>query len=176
MRVFVAIDLPKNLKEKISKIYRDVRGVRGKFVEPENLHITLKFLGEQPPHIVNEISRSLSEISYKSFKISVSGIGTFNNRVVWLGISDGFESTLEPHSLIDEKLKKIGFEKDKNFHPHITILRVKQILDKGAFTNFLENYSKKHIGSFVAKEFKLKRSILTPQGPIYEDIKVFNLE
>ena len=176
MRVFIAIDLPKDIRDSIAAIYRDLKGVRGKFVEPHNLHITLKFLGEQPPHTVNNVLKALSEITYKKFKVSVTGIGTFNNRVIWLGVSNGFEDILKLHSLVDDKLKKIGFEKERNFHPHITIFRVKQILDKRLFDSFLERNNKLYIGSFIVNEFKLKRSILTPEGPIYSDVGTFELE
>jgi len=175
MRVFIAIDLPEELKRKISEIYSEVRGVKGKFVEPENLHITLKFLGEQPPHIVNDVINLLSEINFEPFKVTLCGVGTFNNRVVWIGISDGFDRICSLHREIDSKLKTLEFEKDRNFHPHATILRIKHFTDKSSFDEFLEKYKEKVFGTFSVYEFKLKRSTLTPQGPIYTDLASFEL-
>ena len=176
MRVFVAIDLPESLKEKIFSIYPYVKGVRGKFVEKENLHITLKFLGEIQPNIVNKVKEALSQIEFEQFKVRVKGLGLFGNRVLWIGISTGFDNIVKLHEIIDKKLSELGFEEDFRFHPHITILRIKNILNRRDFEHFLEEFKNYEFGEFYVTEFKLKQSILRPEGPLYLDIKSFKLK
>ncbi|MEM4757742.1 MAG: RNA 2',3'-cyclic phosphodiesterase, partial [Nanopusillaceae archaeon] len=75
MRVFIAIDLPEEIKNKIVSYYKEIRGVYGKFVEKENLHITLKFLGELQPNIVEKIKKELENIKFPKFNIEVGGFG-----------------------------------------------------------------------------------------------------
>lgn len=176
MRVFIAIDLPEDIKEKISSFYKDVKGVNGKFVEKENLHITLKFLGELQPNFVEKIKEKLNEIKFRKFTISISGIGTFNRRVLWFGIKKGYYELLELHKLIDEKLNELKIPKDFEFSPHITILRIKNIFDNNSFDKSINNLKDIYIGEFIVDRFKLKQSILRPQGPLYLDVKEYLLE
>jgi len=175
MRVFIAIDLPEEIKNKIFSIYKDVKGVQGKFVERENLHITLKFLGELQPNIVEDVKNILDNVKYEKFAIRVKGIGMFGSRVLWIGVSKGFENIVKLHNIIDEELYKIKFPKDYDFHPHITILRIKNIVSKKDFDHFIEKYKDFEFGEFEVKEFKLKQSILRPEGPIYLDIQKYGL-
>lgn len=175
MRVFIAIDLPNNIKDKIYQEIKNIRGVKGKFVERENLHITLKFLGEIQPNAVEKIKKELENIKFQKFEIEIYGFGEFNNRVLWFGIKKGFDRIMELKKEIDNSLKKFGFMPDNNFHPHITILRVKEILSKEDYYHTLEKMKNIEIGRFLVEDFSLKQSILRREGPIYIDIKRYPL-
>jgi len=175
MRVFIAIDLPNNIKDKIYQEIKNIRGVKGKFVERENLHITLKFLGEIQPNVVEKIKKELENIKFQKFEIEIYGFGEFNNRVLWFGIKKGFDRIMELKKEIDNSLKKFGFMPDNNFHPHITILRVKEILSKEDYYHTLEKMKNIEIGRFLVEDFSLKQSILRREGPIYIDIKRYPL-
>ncbi|MEM1684249.1 MAG: RNA 2',3'-cyclic phosphodiesterase [Nanopusillaceae archaeon] len=174
MRVFIAIDLPEEIKNKIVSYYREIRGVNGKFVEKENLHITLKFIGELQPNIVEKISEELKNIKFSKFKIEIEGFGNFNNRVLWFGIKKGINEIITLKREIDKALKKFGFY-EEDFHPHITIFRIKQILSKSDYEHILEKFSSINIGEFVVEEFSLKQSILRREGPLYIDVAKYKL-
>jgi len=175
MRVFIAIDLPDNIKERIYQEIKNIKGVRGKFVERENLHITLKFLGELQPNVVEKIKKELENIKFQKFEIEVYGFGEFNNRVLWFGIKKGFDKIMELKKEIDNSLKKLNFPPDNDFHPHITILRVKKILSKEEYYHTLEKMKDIEIGRFLVEDFSLKQSILRREGPLYLDIKRYPL-
>ncbi len=180
MRVFIAIDLPDELKEEIFKIYNKIKFIRAKFVEKENLHITLKFLGELQPPKVKEIQEALKSIEFEKFKIRVKGLGAFPDfnriRVLWLGIAEGKEKLLELQRKVDIICKKFGFPLEKEYVPHITIARIKQVLNKEKFLEIIDELKNIDFGYFEVKEFKLKQSILRPQGPLYKDLEKYSLK
>jgi len=175
MRVFIAIDLPDSIKDRIYQEIKNIKGVRGKFVEKENLHITLKFLGELQPNLVEKIKKELEIIKFQKFEIEVYGFGNFNNRVLWFGIKRGYEKIMELKNEIDNILKKFNFMPDNEFHPHITILRIKEILSKEDYYHTLEKLKNVEIGKFLVESFSLKQSILRSEGPLYLDIKRYQL-
>lgn len=177
MRTFIALEIPDNVKEKIflslNEERKKWRGV--KWVEKENLHITLKFLGEVKEEKIPLISKVLDEVSerFKSFRLSLNVLGAFptlkNPRIFWIGISPE-EKVKEIFEFIEKKLKKLGFEKEKReFHPHITVARVKK---RGNF-----NIGEKKLGDgFEIKEVILFKSELRPEGPLYTPLKRVRLK
>lgn len=176
MRVFIAIDLPEDLRKKLVSYYSRLgRYVRGKFVEEENLHITLKFLGEQQPNIVEKVKKLLAEIRFERFTIKVKNLGAFpsleNPRVIWVGAYS--DELIRLVNEINNKLKRLGFPLEQNFVGHITLVRAKFILDKKGLHEFARKFDFDY--KFEAREFKLKRSILTPKGPIYSDLEAYPL-
>jgi len=175
MRVFIAIDLPDDIKNKIYEEIKNIKGVRGKFVERENLHITLKFLGELQPNIVEKIKKELDNIRFNKFEIEIYGFGNFNNRVLWFGVKKGYDKVVELKNEIDNMLKKFNFIPDTDFHPHITILRIKEIISREDYYHTLEKLKNVEIGRFLVGSFSLKQSILRREGPLYLDIKRYQL-
>ncbi len=180
MRVFIAIDLPEELKEKIFRIYNKFKFIKAKFVEKENLHITLKFLGELPPNKVNEIKEALRSIEFDKFRIKIKGLGAFpdfnNIRVLWIGVTDGKDRLLELQRKVEVVCKKFGFALEKEYVPHVTIARIKQVFNREKFSEIIDELKNIDFGYFEVKEFKLKQSILRPQGPLYLDIEKYSLK
>jgi len=167
MRAFIAVDIPEDARKEIRKIQKELPEFRGKLTEKENLHLTLKFLGEIDESKAGEVKKILKEVKEKRFKAEVDEIGFFSEeviRIVWLHLS-GCENLQKK---IDEKLKNL-FSKEKRFMSHLTIARVKSVKDK---KEFLKKLGKIKIGkiAFEVSEFKLKKSTLTAEKPVYEDL------
>ena len=133
LRCFVAVDVEDlNIVRKLTDVQRELAsvGTRLKLVEPENLHLTLAFIGEVPPPIVEAARRALGEVSLRRFKIRLVGIGAFPTinrpRVVWVGVSEGREELQVLAREVRASLKRHGVPFDKKeFVPHLTIARVK---------------------------------------------------
>jgi len=174
MRVFIGIDLPEDVKQNIVNLQRKLPRLNAKLVEPENLHICLKFLGEVEENKIEKIKKVIDEATeiYEKFDVEFDGIGFFPNknyiRVIFLEISKGKEILCSLADIIDEKLSNEGFEREKkDFVPHITLARVKSRVSKEDVEK-LENLKLHSI--FKVDKIKLFSSRLTPHGPIYSVI------
>ena len=173
MRVFISIDVPEKVKEEIKKIQSQLPEFMGKKTELENLHLTLKFLGEVSEEKVEEIKEKLKEIKFKKFETEIDEIGVFSEkfiRIIWIHLSDCGKLQAE----IDNKLKEM-FPKEKRFMSHLTIARVKKIDDKNKFLKELKEVKINSV-KFLVEDFRLKKSTLRPEGPVYEDLEVYGLE
>jgi 2'-5' RNA ligase len=179
MRCFLSIDIEENLKNRVLEIQKKIGNLNAniKFVEPENLHFTIKFIGEVNENEVDEIKKSLRFClkNEAAFKIKICGIGYFGKpnylRTLWLGIKEG-ESELS--ELIKYVNVNIKFGKDEET-PHLTIGRIKTGKNRQDLLNFLDENKNVNIGEMNVNEVKLKASILTKSGPIYKDLEIFKL-
>jgi len=176
MRLFIAVDLADELREKFNPIISALGRFNVKTVELKNLHITLKFLGEVSERMLPLIDSKLKEIEFSPFKIKFNGIGYFPNeknpRVVWVGVEGDELKKLADE--VEQRMKKLGFKKDKDFHPHLTVGRVKRLdkSERGKLIKEMETFNTEW-GEMIVDKFKLKKSTLTPKGPIYEDVFVY---
>ena len=174
MRCFVAIELPEKTREEIYKKSSELEKknlFKGKITEKENLHLTLKFLGEISEEKAEEVKKKLKEIKIKKFKVSFAEFGVFNEnfvRIIWMHLTGAEELQKE----IDEKLKEI-FEKERRFMGHITIARVKSC-DRKKLIKEVEKMSSER--GFYVESFELISSELTESGPIYTILEKFKLE
>ena len=179
MRLFIAVVIPNEIQKKLfsmqNKMPEEVAKI--KWVEEENIHMTLKFLGEVDDEKIDGIKKALSSVELKPFECSVKGFGTFPNdnyvKVIWAGIEPA-ESFMKLHEKIDDALLPLGFGKDSRFSPHVTIGRVRFFKDKEKLMESLDVLKNTVIEEkFVTDSFVLKKSTLTEKGPVYEDIGVF---
>lgn len=143
-----------------------------KAVESENIHLTLKFLGEIPQHKVDEVVEVVESISFDPFDYKVAGVGVFPNHrrpaTIWAGISEGVSEVVMVFEELDAKLGKLGFERERRkFHPHLTICRVRSEKNKDQLVEELIRLESTAFGVIGADRVVLKKSILTPSGPIY---------
>ncbi len=173
MRIFISIDIPEEIKKEIIKIQEQLPEFKGKLTERENLHLTLKFLGEIDEKKAKEIKSRLREIKLKKFESKIDSIGIFSEkfiRIIWMRIINCEKLQKE----IDTQLEGL-FEKEKRFMGHLTVARVKYIKDK---KKFMDELNKIKISSikFMVNSFELKKSILTEKGPVYETIESYNLK
>ena len=177
-RLFVAIDLPPAVKEKILKLCFGIPGAR--WADKDQLHLTLKFIGEVDGNIVDEVEEALSSIEAKSFSIILSGIGHFppkkEPRVIWVGVQEN-EKLLGLHKKIDRCLTQIGIEPDqRKFHSHITLARLKGNLPLPKISLYMAEHSFFKTDPIGVKEFILFRSFLSPKGATYQKIAAYNLK
>jgi len=175
MRCFIAIDV----EDFFTEVFDELRKIYGlKLVSPENLHVTLKFLGEIEESKVDKIHESMQQAlkDFKSFEIDFRGVGTFPSlkyiRVVWIGIDKNKERIVEIQKAIDEKLfKNLNFKKESRFDPHLTIARVKIPKEKQKIIKTVSRFKNKKFGAFRVEKVILKKSKLTPHGPIYTKVR-----
>jgi len=174
MRTFVAIEVSdKDVLNSIHKIQTELN-IKAKPVELHNMHFTVQFLGEVSEEMIGKISDALNSIEFSAFSITFASIGVFPNpnfpRVIWIGTDDGVNELEKLAEMIRSKLSDIGFSPDKKFKPHVTIFRVKNKIED--LSSKLEKFSSCSFGKQLISEIKLKKSELTPNGPIYTDLLV----
>ncbi len=182
MRLFVAIELPDNLKKELAGLQSDIKKQNiffGNYVSPINLQLDLRFIGEVNDEKVSEIKASIKKAKFEKFKITPVGLGILPNksnpRVLFAAIKGGNEKVAGLHNAINDALAPLGFEPDMRFEAHITLLRVKQILKYAKLQELFDKYASKQFGSFEVSEIVLMKSTLTPKGPVYEILERFNL-
>lgn len=175
MRCFVAVDIDENLKGQIMALQKQLHG-DAKLVEPENLHFTLKFLGEIRDEVLTEANNRLKVVAsqFAPFDARIRGAGVFPNvnyiRVVWLGCHDLFNL----QSSVEAALAPL-FKKEMP-SPHLTIARVRSAENIEGVKDFVEKNKAADIGTMRVAKIKLKKSTLTPKGPVYEDVAIFDLK
>jgi 2'-5' RNA ligase len=179
IRSFLAFDIESDtvLKRLVTAQRQLVQtGADLKIVVPHNIHITIRFLGNIAPAMVEKIFEEMKQVKFASFTVQIKGLGAFPNprypRVVWAGIIEGTEHIKSVFSQIEPKLRGLGFTPDhKGFSPHLTIARVRSGRNKQKLTAFLTENANYEFGALDAKCLRLKKSTLTPKGPIYSTLK-----
>ena len=173
MRLFIAFEFDE-LKDYFKEIQSKLAGDNVKITLTKIHHLTLKFLGDVDEKDVDSMRSSLRNVKFTAFSTKLDKMGVFPNenyiRVVWIGINPD-EKILELQRKIDEALAPL-FRKEKGFVAHITLCRVKFVKDKKAFIGLL-NKIKVEPKEIMIKNFKLIKSTLTGEGPVYEDLEVF---
>jgi len=165
----LAINIPTELKEKIAKTFLSKLNIKGlKPVQKENLHLTMKFLGNLPEDALEDFADNLLALAKKKkFEIELQGIGDFKKRVIWIGVTKGSKELAEIGSRINSLLELHG----KKFSAHLTLARNKFLEHEKA--NALLNELKK-IGfkeKFLAESLDIMESQMTPSGPKYSVLK-----
>lgn len=175
VRCFIAIDIEDpGVIQNILRVQQALStlGPQLKLVEKENIHLTLRFLGEIPSTLVEDVIGALRTIEFSPFKITLYGIGAFPRlsrpNVIWVGVEEGVEELKELAYKVNTVLRKLGFPPpDKPFSPHITIARVKRRPDISTLMSIANTYINSIYGSILVDNFRLKKSTLTPRGSIY---------
>ncbi len=181
VRCFIAVDIDnQDITSRIVNFQKELisNGLRAKIVESENLHITLRFIGEIPPILVDSIRRELKNVNFNTFSIYLKGVGGFPSllrpRVIWIGVAEGAEELINLNHSINGVLSKLRLPSRKErFHPHLTIARVKAPLNNRTRL-ILEKSKDLEFGRMIVKDFKFMRSQLTPSGPIYTVIEKYS--
>lgn len=182
IRAFLAIDVDDDLKPRINKIIKEFKQIdtKIKYVELANLHLTLKFFGDIDTNGLKLLENAIADVvsEFEPFKINITGCGAFPNtnhiKVIWVGIED--DSILKDlHDRLDKEFARIGFDRDRKFSTHLTIGRMKSAKNKDKVKSTIEEFDDFEIGEMEVSKISLKKSTLTPRGPIYEDISIFEL-
>jgi len=195
MRLFIALDIDDAIRQRLTRFVEGVRGFApdARWVKPESLHVTLKFIGEQPDAVVENIKRALASISAPSTEINFRGYGFFPSpksaRVFWIGMEAGAQLAALA-AAIDEKMAALGIAKeDRAFSPHLTLARGaggsgSPRWRKGDGPNRvfatlqhrLSSLPSPEFGTMTPREFFLYQSQLSPKGSKYTKLARFGLE
>ncbi len=182
VRAFLAIDLPLELKKKLSELKEQApNDIKIKWVETQNFHITLKFFGNIYENLLEKIFEESQKIikNYTPFQLILDQLGFFPEkkipRVVWIGLKTQDETLFNLQKALEKLFEKLKINPDKeDFHPHITIFRIKNIGNLESFKNYLEKISKKieliKGLNFQVNELIFFKSTLLPTGPLYEPL------
>lgn len=194
MRLFVALDIEDAIRERIARFVEGVQGFApdARWVKPESLHVTLKFIGEQPEPQVEKINQALSNVSAAPMQISFRSYGFFptatSARVFWIGIEAGPELA-SLASGVDDRTSALGIAKeDRAYSPHLTLARGpggsgaphrhRQDRPNRTFQRLQEKLAglpAPEFGTMAAREFFLYQSQLSPKGSKYTKLARFEL-
>ena len=184
MRTFIAIHPSQEVKDVIGELIARLKrgGDNIKWVDPKDIHTTLKFLGEVQEQDVSRLIDIVSDAlkGRKAFHNEFVGVGTFPEkgtpRVIWIGTAKGALEQKEMASAIEETLSEAGYEKEeKTFVPHLTIGRIKGKTDSAGLKAALENLKEKKIGVSEITSVEIMKSKLKRSGATYEVVKSFSL-
>lgn len=180
-RGFIAVEIPVN--DKIQTFHDELSRLptKIKLVEPENIHITLKFLGEtKKEHIANiqQIMKT-SVQGLKPWNIRLQGTGVFPNnnyiKIIWIGIEQ-IGNLAEISKVLNLETATLGYKKEKRgFKAHLTIGRVNNAVGKNELIAVIDQYKDTNFNEVLIDKIMLKKSTLTPKGPIYETISTVHL-
>lgn len=176
MRLFVAIPLPDDLRSRLAGLSAGLPGAR--WVAPENLHLTLRFIGEVGGHEADDIDAALSGIRCQSFALSLAGVGQFgdrrNLRSLWVGV-EANEVLSRLQAKIEQALQRAGQPPEKRkFKPHVTLARFKS--HPGArLESYLADHGLFRAAPFDVTSFTLYSSYLAQEGAIYSPEAVYPL-
>jgi len=178
LRAFIAIEIDEAVRQKLVAAQRQLAdtGAQLRLVEPENIHVTMKFLGDIRENQIGAITDAVQTAvaGVGPFDISVRGIGVFPDlryiRVIWAGVSDGREQVTSIQKRADQNLAELGFKPERDFVPHLTLARAKSAAGKERLVEFLKSMTNAEFGSCRVGAVELKQSTLTPKGPIYSTL------
>jgi len=182
LRAFLAFEVSLEVRENLMKIEEELKETQAdlKLVERENLHFTVKFLGEIPESMVDEVDRKVRTLALTKMDVDVRGLGAFPNgrrpRVIWAGVgSEDFDTIFRSAKQVIDVLEGLGESEEREYHPHITLARVRSPRNLAALEVKLGADSTKDFGTTPITMLKLKSSTLTPNGPTYRDIREYAL-
>lgn len=185
LRLFVALDLPVEVRDRIEAAVRKNAGLqpRARWVKKDNLHLTLKFIGEYPAAKMEELAGALERATkgQRSFVASLGGCGGFpsvgRSRVVWVGMEKGEKEAASLAARLDDDLAKLGVKREtRPFRGHLTLARLREPVDCTAWlASMEEDLAGLEQMAFRVEEVTLYRSILSPKGPTYVPLMRFGL-
>lgn len=180
IRSFIAIELPEEVKTELDKLQGALKSPRFDFVRwvpAENIHITLKFLGNISSAQIHGIVDVMEELSkkFEPFELEVGGVGAFPNlrnpRVLWVGLGGDIDRLQVLHTSLEEKLIRLGFTKESRvFTPHLTLARLREHVSadqRHAFSDLISRRSVWLGCRFVVAAMSLMKSQLLPSGAVY---------
>jgi RNA 2',3'-cyclic 3'-phosphodiesterase len=176
IRTFIAVNLDPAVRARIAEAEEDfrIKGVR--LVDPELIHVTLKFLGNVEEGRIDEIAAALGKVKAAPFDARLQSIGGFPNdrspRVIWIGAEPG-ESFNDLNRQVEDRLADSGFEREGRFKPHVTIGRVKfpDPEQKQRLPGLFEKYRTFDAGGMKVDRIHVMQSRLSPKGPKYEALR-----
>jgi RNA 2',3'-cyclic 3'-phosphodiesterase len=168
-RLFVSIELPPSVTQSLSELDPHLRGVR--WLAPEQMHLTLSFLGGVSEDVEEKLKKNLIAIEWKAFFLPLTGFGAFPGKgrpnVIWIGVGSGHPHLFQLHKRVQEAALAAGLEPDlRSFHPHVTVARCRDV-SPDAIRPFLKTHAAFDAGMIHVESFCLNSSALTAAGSVY---------
>lgn len=182
MRAFIAIELSEPVRRAIEEFIEEFRkcGVRASWVKSENLHLTLRFLGEIDEATLLGLGDSVARACRETtpFCIEIAGAGCFPNprrpSVLWVGVPDAPEALRTVQAIAEAAAREWGLNAEgKTYRPHVTVARIRDSRGRDGFSKRLDEATAFRAGEFTVQNVSLFSSILTPQGAIYRKLREF---
>ena len=175
-RLFVAIRPPEPVRRLLIDAMGGISGAR--WQSDDQIHLTLRFIGEVDRHLAGDIHAALGAIHHPHFEIAINGLGTFERRgqpeTVWAGVSPN-EPLKTLHNKVDQAMTRVGVEPDRRAYlPHITLARLKR--SSRRVGNMLEQSGGLRSDPFAVDRFALFESKLTPEGAVYSIVETYPLD
>ncbi len=179
MRLFIAIDIDEATRKGLGDLQQllqskaDIKKSDVKWVRPENIHLTLKFLGEVKDEKAVDVCRIVKEVAgrHKNFEVDVKVVGHFGGRsarVLWVGAGAGNEQLQQLQEDIDMQLSEAGWPKEtRKFAGHLTLCRIRKPAAGIKLAQVSEDYKEYKLGTIAADSVVVYQSELTPKGPVY---------
>ncbi len=179
MRVFIAIDINDQIRAGLGRLQKELSGKAGigksdvKWVETDNIHLTLKFLGEIKDEQVVDVCKIVKDVAgrHSSFELAVESVGCFGGkiaRVVWVGLGEGCDRLLELQNDLEQQLASAGWPpEEREFTGHLTLCRARNPNAGIKLAATIERYKNFKLGTIAADSVCVYQSQLTPSGPIY---------
>jgi 2'-5' RNA ligase len=178
VRSFIAVDVEDpGLLGTLEGIQRGLlaTGADVKCVERENIHITLRFLGDVGEGQLEGLKHLVKGLELRPFPVEFRGVGAFPNlrrpRVVWARLAAGADGLAEIFRRLEDSIVDLGFRREaRGFSPHVTLARVRSGRNREALIEEILGRSEEPLGEMVVERVRLKKSVLTPRGPIYSKL------
>ena len=185
IRSFIAIELPQSVKSLLGQVQQELKslGLRAKWVRAENIHLTLKFLGDIHFGDIDRIGDAMAVAAggCGPLLLKVGGLGFFPGikrpRVVWIGLGGDIQDLLDLQRSLEDRLENAGFAREKrSYKAHLTLARIRQAADPGMIRRIHRNYLELGNHQFAADRITLFKSVLKPTGAEYSKLKENALE
>ena len=176
IRTFIALELPASIIALLDTVQQELKSLRlrAKWVRSENIHLTLKFLGDIDPGDVNRIVEAMSAAAegFTPFTLAVGGVGVFPGikrpRVIWIGLGGQIRLLIQLQRKLADNLAAIGFPKEKRpFKGHLTLGRIREAVNPNTIRQIIEEYSVLGSEEFTVGKVVLFKSDLKPSGAVY---------
>jgi len=179
IRSFIAFDINNPLvQQKFAEVQDTLvkTGADLKLVAPQNVHMTMRFLGDVPAARIDSIHESMKKTVFSAFTCQIHSLGVFPHighpRVIWAGISKGSDELTGIADQLETELRQLGFRPDpKGFSPHLTLARVRTGRNKAELAHCIQEMEDYDFGIVKADCLRLKKSLLTPKGPVYSTLR-----
>ena len=186
MRLFFAVNLPPHVLDHVVEVRDAVRAALGedgiRWLQADQFHYTLKFLGELPPRRAHGAAEAVQQLAkdVRPFSLTLGGVGAFPNpqraSVVWLGAAEGAEPLVALAERLDRTLAGRGFRRERQpLKPHLTIARIKGYAGETSVARRLPELEINRIATFTVESIALMQSVLSPAGSTYSLVETFPL-
>ena len=185
IRSFIAVEVPQSLRAKLEEVQRELKRADAdvRWVRPESIHLTLKFLGSVSGEELEKLAEGIAPIisSWVPFEVRLHGLGCFpssrNPRIIWVGMEQGSAEASSLQEAVQNRAAEAGFPPDtRPFKPHLTLGRVRSSRGKGSLAQAVEVHREVEFGAFRVNEVYLFKSELKPSGAVYTKLQTFSME